>query len=257
MEEMMSDKKTPYSQDRYQRMITASKEAVETDNNWLITLSDVMSLLLVIFIIFLAMSRVPARKKEVPVHQVQSASPARPASNQVTTDHLESVREEMKTRLSSLGLNDQVAVWTGDREIIIALTEKVTFPLGEAVMMEGSRPLLEAIADLIKEYPSFRVEIDGHTDDLPINTGKYPSNWELSTARAASVLKYLVNRHELDPARFSIKGNAEQKPLSPNWSPEQRARNRRVEIRLKEKGDDLFRRTTTYSSYLPKNPIKG
>jgi chemotaxis protein MotB len=133
----------------------------------------------------------------------------------------------------SLGLGDQVLIQAGPQEILITMKEHITFGMGEAEVLKSSEPILDTIAEMVKRYPSFQVEIDGHTDDLPIKTGRFPSNWELSVARAASVLKYLINGHGLDPSRFTIKGNGEQRPLSPNHTVEQRAQNRRVEIRLK------------------------
>ncbi|KJU82777.1 OmpA/MotB domain-containing protein, partial [Candidatus Magnetobacterium bavaricum] len=72
------------------------------------------------------------------------------------------------------------------------------------------------------------------TDNIPIKTALYPSNWELSAARATSVLRYFIAKHAIEPDRLYVKGNADSRPLVPNNTPEQRAQNRRVEIRLKE-----------------------
>jgi len=89
------------------------------------------------------------------------------------------------------------------------------------------------IAESIRKNPSYTVEIDGHTDNLPIHTPHYPSNWELSEARATSVLKCFIDTYGIDPSRFYIRGYADRRPLVSNDSPEHRAQNRRVEIRLK------------------------
>jgi chemotaxis protein MotB len=147
---------------------------------------------------------------------------------------MKTIQKEMGATLMGLGLDDQVTIQAGEQELLIIIKENVTFHTGEAAILEGSQPILDTVAGIIKRYPSFQVEIDGHTDDLPINTAQYPSNWELSVARATSVLKYLISGHGLDPARFIITGNAEQRPLFPNMTPEQRAHNRRVEIRLRD-----------------------
>ena len=112
------------------------------------------------------------------------------------------------------------------------MKEKVTFMPGEVDVLEGSQHLLDRIAEIINRYPAYLVEISGHTDDVPIRTPLYPSNWELSVARASSVLKYFIHTHSVDPSRLSIKGNADKKPLTSNDTPENRARNRRVEIRF-------------------------
>ena len=228
------EKKSTYQEGRYQKMIDSSVDAVEEDHNWLITLSDLLSLLLVFFIIFFALSRVSEKKKEVPLYQKTTGSISAPVSNSTPDTSLETIRKDMRTTVTGLGLDDQVIIQGGEQEILISLKENVTFPIGEADILKGSEPILDTIAQIVKRYPSFQVEIDGHTDDQPINTRRFPSNWELSVSRATNVLKYLIISHGLDPARFTIKGNAEQRPLSPNSTPEQRAQNRRVEIRLKD-----------------------
>ena len=101
-------------------------------------------------------------------------------------------------------------------------------------MLSSSEPALDTISRIIQRNPSLAVEIDGHTDNTPISTRLYPSNWELSVARATAVLRYFINRCGMDPSRFIVKGNADLRPIAPNDTPEQRSENRRVEIRLKE-----------------------
>lgn len=223
-----------YREGGYQKMIVSSVDSVDEDQNWLITLSDLLSLLLVFFIIFFALSRVPGKKGEALIHPPKSPQISAPTSNSNPNHPMDSIRKDIRTVVTGLGLDDQVIIQAGEQEILITMKEKVTFPTGEAEILKGSEPILDTIAQIVKRYPSFQVEIDGHTDDLPINTRQFPSNWELSVARATRVLKYLINSQGLDPARFTIKGNAEQRPLSPNSTPELRAQNRRVEIRLRD-----------------------
>ena len=87
------------------------------------------------------------------------------------------------------------------------------------------------VADIIKEVPN-DVLVEGHTDNLPINTPEFPSNWELSTARATRVIRYFIENENIDPDRLSASGYSEYQPLRPNDTPENRAENRRVEIVL-------------------------
>jgi chemotaxis protein MotB len=231
----ISERKAPVREGRYQRMIMASQDSTDADHNWLITLSDVMSLLLVFFIIFFAMSRVPGAKKEAP--RIKEATPPVTATVVVAPkkdNDLETIQKDMKAAVTELSLDDQIKIRVVNQEIVITMKENVSFRTGDSDILRGSEPILDAIAEIVVRYPAFQVEIDGHTDDQPINTRRFPSNWELSVARATSVLKYLIGKHGLDPARFTIKGNGEQRPLSANLSPEERAQNRRVEIRLKE-----------------------
>jgi chemotaxis protein MotB len=208
----------------------------DLDSNWLITLSDVLSLLLVFFVVFTFMARsTKATASKEPVNKaVQTAA----ASGVQTEPPLsqKNMVDEMSVTIKKLEMENDVSVHAVDREIIITLKEKVTFMPGEAEALKSSEPILDDIARIIRQHPAFQVDIEGHTDNVPIMTQRYPSNWELSVARATSVLKYFINRHGIDSSRLSIKGNAEQKPLVDNDTPDNRAKNRRVEIRLKEKG---------------------
>ena len=142
------------------------------------------------------------------------------------------IRDEIAERVSSLDLGEQVDVLAKGREVVVIMKEKISFMPAEADVLEESHPLLDRIAEIINSHPEFLVEISGHTDNVPIKTPLYPSNWELSVARSANVLKYFIHTHLIDPSRLSIKGNADQKPLTSNDTPENRARNRRVEIKF-------------------------
>jgi chemotaxis protein MotB len=208
----------------------------EEEQNWLITLSDLMSLLLVFFIIFVALSRVPFSEKGKGSIPVQGGS----ATQAEGESEPQALGREMRAVVASLGLGDQVSIRADVREVVITLKEAVTFPSGEDRILPPSLPILDALAGMIKRYPSYEVEIAGHTDDRPIHNGRFHSNGELSVARAASVLRYLMDGHALDPGRFTIKGHGEQRPLVPNLTEEQRAQNRRVEIRLKEGSREGF-----------------
>ena len=90
---------------------------------------------------------------------------------------------------------------------------------------------LSDLAKFIARHPGYRVVVTGHTDDIPINTSRFPSNWELSTARAVSVTKFLA-AHEVEPWRISVQGYAEYEPLEENTTKQNRQANRRVEITL-------------------------
>ncbi len=204
------------------------------DSNWLITLSDVLSLLLLLFVVFTVMTRnagatVPKESRPNP-HETSALS-----GDQDTAATIQKkMVEEMNADIKRLELENEVFVHAADKEVVISMKEKVTFRPGEAEPLQSSEPILDNIALIIQQHPLFQVEIEGHTDNVPIRTHKYPSNWELSVARATNVLKYFIMRHEIDPSRLSVKGNADQKPLVQNDTQDNRARNRRVEIRLKE-----------------------
>lgn len=219
----------------YRRLIEKSKSSVDSDSNWLITLSDLLCLLLVFFMMFFVMTK--STKRQDNAEQAKNQNLVNPVT--VTPQAIDVVREKIKDEVTSeinnLSLNNEVSVQAVDKEIIITMKEKVSFSPGEAVILKGSETILDNIAVIIEKYPAFMVEIEGHTDNVPIKTSLYPSNWELSVGRSTSVLKYFINRHGIDPSRLSIKGNADQHAIVPNDTPENRAQNRRVEIRLKEK----------------------
>jgi chemotaxis protein MotB len=117
-------------------------------------------------------------------------------------------------------------------ELTVRLRDSISFLSGSAELLPSVLPFLDGITDLLTAYPGVRIETSGHTDGLPIATSIYPSNWELSTARAAAVARYLLGHAALDPTRVRVAGYAEHRPIDPGHTPEGRARNRRVEIRF-------------------------
>ncbi|MBI5632504.1 MAG: OmpA family protein [Nitrospirae bacterium] len=219
----------------YRRLIEKSKSSVDSDSNWLITLSDLLSLLLVFFMMFFVMTKNTKQLENVEQGKTRNQSYPAIIPPQAADAISERVRNEVTSEIKNLSLTDDVSVRAVDKEIIITMKERVSFSPGEALILKRSEAILDHIASIIEKNPVFLVEIEGHTDNVPINTHIYPSNWELSVGRATSVLKYFINKHGIDPSRLSIKGNADQHAIAPNDTPENRAQNRRVEIRLKEK----------------------
>lgn len=122
-----------------------------------------------------------------------------------------------------------VTVSIGSKGLEVRLGESLLFNSGEAVLRPQAFTVLDAMAHSLRDMPN-NVRVEGHTDNIPINTSQFPSNWELSAARASSVIKYFINIHNISPARFSIAGYGEQRPLSSNDTSEGRSLNRRVEI---------------------------
>jgi chemotaxis protein MotB len=216
-------------------LIEKSRSSIDSDSNWLITLSDVLSLLLVFFVMFFVAAKTTGGPLQAKIDKALNP-PSSDADMQMTTSTVgEKIKDEMNSEIKKLDLEDDVSVRTVDKEVIITMKDKVMFRPGQADILNSLTPMLENIARIIQRHPSFLVDIEGHTDNIPIRTRLYPSNWELSVARATSVLKYFINNYGIDPSRLSIKGNADQKPAAPNDTPENRAQNRRVEIRLKDK----------------------
>jgi len=118
----------------------------------------------------------------------------------------------------------------------ISFEEGLFFNFGKADINSSGFALLDKLAVLIRNLPG-SVRVEGHTDNVPIHTRRFPSNWELSIARAVSVVKYLTEVGKINPARLSAVGYGESRPLAPNDSPAHRAKNRRVEIVLVMEGE--------------------
>jgi len=139
------------------------------------------------------------------------------------------IRESLKDEITK-GL---VTVETDGLRIIIRINEKGSFPSGSAVLKAGFDPVMDKITESVN-HTQGRVVVAGHTDDIPISTDWYRSNWELSASRAVTVAQYMLTKKETDPKRLVIQGLADTKPLVPNDSPENRAKNRRVEIIIEQ-----------------------
>ena len=137
------------------------------------------------------------------------------------------IRESLKIEIAE-GL---VSVDTVNLKIIIRINESGSFPSGSAVLKAGFEPVMKKITESVNEAPG-KVHVAGHSDDIPIATQMYRSNWELSASRAVTVAQYMFQEPGTDAERFVIEGYADTKPLVPNTSPENRAKNRRVEIVL-------------------------
>jgi chemotaxis protein MotB len=124
---------------------------------------------------------------------------------------------------------DQVLLHHSDQGVVMTLIDNLLFDSGKTDLTRDAYPLLQKIARLI-DHVRVPVEIGGHTDDRPIQTALFPSNWELSTARAVSVLRYLIEHHGVDAQRLSAVGFAHYQPVSPDDGPLHHAMNRRVEF---------------------------
>lgn len=202
----------------------------DNDQNWLITLSDFLALLLVFFIMFYMMTRGGGKDKLLVQEQKQSSSGILENSG---GNRIIQLSEEVNQMIKKINIDDSVSAITVNNEVVITLKEKVLFRPADAALLPDSYNVLKGIAAVIRYNSELKVEIEGHTDNLPINNRFYPSNWELSMARAISVLRYFTELEGIEASRFAIKGNAENSPLEGNETPSQRAFNRRVEIRLK------------------------
>jgi chemotaxis protein MotB len=159
----------------------------------------------------------------------ETGEPETAATKVVTsTTDLEALAsiEQMLREQELIGMAEAEATARG---VIIRVKGQLFFEAGSAELLERSYPMLNEIGAILLAFP-YNITVEGHTDDQPIHTERFPSNWELSTARAISVMRYLSERRGVPAARMGVAGYADIHPVVPNDSPEHRAANRRVEF---------------------------
>ncbi len=210
------------------------------DPIWLVTFGDSMSLLLTFFVLlFTCTPSDKAGMKEVLGYLSGSLGymeQTKPTIVPPLVKKLDrkSVGDEIRDFIRQQGLEDfQASISVVPEGVLINLDSPLLFSLGQADLKEKTISLLDNIAEVVKELPN-EINIGGHTDDLPIHTRRFPSNWELSAARAIAVANRFIQKGIL-PARLSVAGYADSRPLFPNDSEEHRALNRRVEILIRNR----------------------
>ncbi len=144
---------------------------------------------------------------------------------------LERAKSELENRLRGEIDSDQVKVEMGERGLVITFVAEVLFDSGKAVLRSEALDKLGKVSDVLNTtVRDLKIGIEGHTDNIPIRHSGWKSNWELSSARAMSVLHYLIDKHSVDPVRLSATGYGEYHPVTSNDTAEGRQENRRVEI---------------------------
>ena len=229
----------------------------EISEAWLLPYSDLMTLLLALFIALYSMSQTDASKMQslsqaftaafnmggpsffsgagMNTSQSTTTSPTttQEAANRAYLQENESLneaKEKLEEYIKENNLQDQVSTELSEEGLMIRLKEKALFSSGSASLEGDAEKLVPVIANLLSSMPE-RVTISGHTDNVPIATAQYPSNWELSSARAVSVMRGLMQAQPtLNPARFSALGYGEYRPVASNDDEAGRAQNRRVEV---------------------------
>ena len=205
--------------------------------------ADFITLLFAFFTTMYAISTVDAQKMSKMVASMQLAlkgdtGPAMPVPLTVglpqpvmppRLDSLVDLRQQLAARLQHQIRQGNVEIGVDSRGLVVSIREAGSFASGSAELSDGARALLTDIAAPLLEL-SQPIRIEGHTDDTPIRTSRFRSNWELSTARATQVISYLQNELGLPAARLSAAGYGEFHPRVPNASPAARAENRRVDL---------------------------
>jgi chemotaxis protein MotB len=252
-----------------------SKGSVEEDSTvW--SFVDLMTLLLILFILFYSYAvthkastnNLSCPQPQMPLAQssqiqntpVTDEPPAQQIQNTPVTDEpaapqcalkqaesnnedenpdesLEQLQQQVLQTISNK-VKDDFSIHWNQKRLVLVLGEKIAFNVGEANLLPDFQPTLKRIAGFISSQPELKVAVAGHTDDVPINTAQFPSNWELSAIRAVNVAKFMII-NGVDPHQVSIEGYSAYRPLYLNTTSYNRQANRRVEITLIKEPDNL------------------
>ncbi|MCC7010616.1 MAG: OmpA family protein [Acidobacteria bacterium] len=203
--------------------VSRAPRALRASNDrWLFGYADVVTLLFACFASLYAAEAVHPANARPDVHLPFEAAPAPPPA----TSPLE--RELQAVAAGAVG-DTRLEVAARDGGVVLSLVEAGSFPPGRAELTPAARRVMRIVGEALRRVPN-GVRVEGHTDDDPVQNGLFRSNWELSTARATHVLRFLVEDVGLEPSRLSAAGYAEFRPRTPNDSPQARARNRRVDV---------------------------
>lgn len=218
---------------------------------WLLTYADMITLLMAFFIMMYSMSVISLDKFKRAASSLRSEfGPAPPGTGSgsggsgllpyrapttgsfvpILDEDVKLVEDKLHEYIHQNQLQNLVYTKHEFRGLVISLvSDNLLFPVGEADLRPPALAILDCISELLRDVPN-DIMIEGHTCSLPIHTSRYPSNWELSAARACAVVHYLIDRWDIDPVRLAATGYADSRPVAPNDTEEQRVFNRRVQI---------------------------
>ncbi len=227
----------------------------DDEATWLVTYADLMTMLLVFFILLYTLASFEKEKYRKAVEDIKVQ--VEQGQNLIGLTELMEIPETADTRISieditglrsrtrSLFENlrrfsrksyqrDDISTRILDGKVIVTIQGKALFDSGSASLNNAAVSIFDEIIQILKDYPEYNINIKGHTDDIPISTPIFPSNWELSAVRATTVLKHLISKG-VDPRKLTATGYGDVMPVVPNTSEENRAQNRRVEFVLEKK----------------------
>lgn len=222
-----------------------TKDTSINSNSWLTTYSDLVTLLMCFFVLLFAFSTVDAAKFRQVAVSLQTAlrgvldggvslGPVDVLDEYELEEQLmEEAFLEIDAYIEEAGLKGAVVAIYEERGLVVRFLDTVLFARAKADLRPDASDILDRVAQVLDKVPN-QIAVEGHTDNLPIQTWEFPSNWWLSTARANRVVEYFIAEHHIAPNRLSAVGYGEYRPLKPNDSETNRAQNRRVEILIKK-----------------------
>ena len=227
----------------------------DDEATWLVTYADLMTILLVFFVLLYTLAfyekenyrraietiKVEMKANENLIGLMELMEIPETMDTQITIEDITGLYSRDKSlfkkitkfaRASSQKQNISTRILDG--KVIVSVKGKALFNSGSASLNSPAVSIFDEIIQILDDYPEYNINIKGHTDNIPISTDIFPSNWELSAVRATTVLKYLVSKG-VNPKRLTATGFGEIMPLVPNNSENNRAKNRRVEFVLEKK----------------------
>lgn len=234
---------------------------------WLVSYADFITLLFAVFVVLYAMGQSDKKKVEEVMQSIQAsfgmanAGASAPKINVISSQAINimpslkpelsiappgktgrgqgksraeekdfrQIKSSIEAYLVKQGAQNKVSLNITRRGLIVSLKEAGFFDSGQAQIKPEAYDLINTISEVMTQYNN-PLRVEGHTDNIPINSAQFPSNWELSTARAINGLKYLIKHYNVDPDKISATGYAEFRPVSDNATTEGRAKNRRVDL---------------------------
>lgn len=244
-------------------------------DRWLITYSDLITLLLIFFILMYTMSQVNAQKysavanslsmvltgqamsvldtqgpslieglsgKDTPQNQDSAEQAQLEEVKKLVAEFIQAKDQEAEhgtTNNQAIRLSEHIIVYEQERGLVISFKDALLFPSGSDQLTALARDIIAELGQTLVLLPNY-IRVEGHTDDLPIKTNRFASNWELSVLRAATVVHVLSEAAHIPSERLAIIGYGQYRPLVPNESDAYRAMNRRVDIVILKKKYDYF-----------------
>jgi Flagellar motor protein len=251
------------------------------DESWLLPYSDLMTLLLALFIVLYAASSVNTSKLEelskafdnafssgISILDKSALIEAEDEQNKsqkqrheelgIRTqqeklraqeqEDLEKLKKELDQYIDKNGLVTQLETQLNQSQLMITIRDNALFASGSADVKPAAQKLAVAIGLMLQKYPDYEVLVSGHTDDHPISTSEFANNWELSSQRALNFMEVLLQNQAFDPKKFSFIGYGEYRPVDTNDTEAGRAKNRRVEVSILRKYTDSSATNTVLSA---------
>ncbi|WP_434564523.1 flagellar motor protein MotB [Thermoanaerobacterium thermosaccharolyticum] len=219
------------------------EEKKENSERWLLTYSDMITLLMIFFIVLYTISTVNSQKFQqiaaslgktfdgtnyvVGQYSGNSILDSIKTANNANTNN--TIESQLDKLIKQNNLQNMVTYKVEERGFVISLNDTLLFDTGSADVKPDQKATLIKIGNILKTMPNY-IRVEGYTDDVPINNSQFHSNWELSVIRATNVVEILVNDVKIDPAKISAVGYGEYRPIVPNDSDKNRQLNRRVDI---------------------------